>query len=225
MRQVFHALVEQGHVERATLGLTPFAFNPAIAAALHLNAQTGILAEDVDPDGPADHAGLKPGDVLLSIDGHQASTIVQFASLLAALRPDVPVAVKILRGAQAQALQIKPALDETDPLPLTARINERNNLVRRLEILGVALDSEIEAMEGPTRYPHGVIVAARSSTLHISSDTIQVRDIIYQINGHPVSTVQELRQLLREVPAGEPLVLQVERDHNLLYIPLGPARE
>jgi hypothetical protein len=81
----------------------------------------------------------------------------------------------------------------------------------------------VERLVGPTRYRQGVVVAARSSTLRISSDALQVRDIIYQVNGQQVTDVKSLREVLKGIPDGSPLVLQIERDHNLHYVPVGAA--
>ena len=71
----------------------------------------------------------------------------------------------------------------------------------------------------------GVVIAARSSTLHISSSTLQARDIIYQVNGQDVDSIEKLRDILKDIPGGAPLVLQIERDNKLVYVPLGAARD
>jgi serine protease Do len=110
-------------------------------------------------------------------------------------------------------------------LPLAAHVNEGRNLIGRLEILGITLNRRVAGIVGPTRYPQGVVVAARSSTLRVSSSALQVRDIIYQANGQDVDSVEKLRQVLKEIPPGGPLVLQVERDNRLLYVPLGAAKD
>jgi serine protease Do len=225
VRDVAQALIDHRKVERVTLGIVPLAFNTGIAEALHLEMHSGILAEDVEIDGPAEHAGLKPGDVLLGVDGKNATTIVGFSELLKTLKPRVPVSIEVWRAGKRQTFQVVPVLDEGDPLPLTAHVNEGKNLIRRLEFLGVTLNKNVERIVGPTRYPYGVVVAARSSTLHISSETLQVRDIIYQVNGQEVDSIEKLRELLKNVPAGAPLVLQVERDNRLVYVPLGAARD
>jgi S1-C subfamily serine protease len=52
-----------------------------------------------------------------------------------------------------------------------------------------------------------------------------VRDIIYQVNGQDVDSVEKLRELLKDIPGGAPLVLQIERDNKLVYVPLGAARD
>ena len=225
VRDVADALIAHGKVERVTLGVTPLAFNTGIADALHLASHSGILAEDVEVGGPGYRAGLKPGDVILTVAGHNAATIVEFSGLLETLKPGVPVSVEVSRAGQQQTFQVAPIVDEGDPLPLAAHVNEGKNLIRRLEILAITLNRNVERIVGPTRYPHGVVIAARSSTLHISSSTLQARDIIYQVNGQDVDSIEKLRDILKDIPGGAPLVLQIERDNKLVYVPLGAARD
>jgi serine protease Do len=225
VRDVAHALIEHGRVDRVTLGIAPVAFNAGFAEALHLEMSSGVLVEDVEPGGPAERAGLKPGDAILSVDGRNASTPVELSELLNTLKPRVPVNVDVLRGGKRQTFQVVPVLGESDPLPLTALVNEGKNLVRRLEILGLPLNRRVELAIGPTRYPRGVVVAARSSTLHVSGDALQVRDVIYQVNGQDVDSLEKLKEVLKQIPGGAPLVLQVERNGRLLYVPLGAARD
>ncbi len=225
VREVTEALIAHGRVDRVTLGIAPLAFNAGFAEALHLEMSSGILVEDVELGGPADRAGLKPGDAILSIDGRNASTTVELSELLNTLEPGVPVSVDVSRAGKRQSFQVVPELGEGDPVPLAALVNEGRNLIRRLEILGLPLNRRIELAVGPTRYPHGVVVAARSSTLHVSGDALQVRDIIYQVNGQDVDSLEKLREVLKGIPGGAPLVLQVERNGRLLYVPLGAARD
>jgi len=86
------------------------------------------------------------------------------------------------------------------------------------------LNSSERAFVGSTLKDHGVIVAARSSTLRINLSTLQTRDVIYQVNGKDVDTLGSLQDALDAVPHGAPLVLQIERNHRLMYVPLEGAR-
>ncbi len=225
VREVFHDLVEHGRVQHVSLGLSPLAINPGIAKALHLNVQSGILVQDVSQPGPAEVAGIRPGDVVMDIDGHHATSIVGFANLIEALSENLSVTMNIWRNGQTKIFHVTPEMAEPDPLPLTARIVPGRNLIRRLEIFGVTLDSNLERSIGPTRYDHGVVVAARSSTLRVGDSSLQPNDIIYQANGENVNSVRDLRRRLREIPPGGALVLQIERDHTLYYLPFGRARQ
>jgi serine protease Do len=203
--------------------MTPLAFNSGMAKALHLDRDFGLLVEDVTVGGPAFAAGMQPGDVLVDLDGRELTNMTEYWQVLKSLKPKSSVTVNIRRADAQQALHLTPVVDHADSLPLAARVNASRNLVQRLEILGVTLDADVERLVGPTRFPHGVVVAARSSTLRISSDTLQVRDIVYQVNGQAVTDVKGLRELLKAIPPGDPLVLQVERDNMLRYVPLGAA--
>ena len=223
VREVFKSLLEYGRVDRVTLGMTPLAFNSGMAKALHLDRDFGLLVEDVTVGGPAFAAGMQPGDVLVDLDGRELTNMTEYWQVLKSLKPKSSVTVNIRRADAQQALHLTPVVDHADSLPLAARVNASRNLVQRLEILGVTLDADVERLVGPTRFPHGVVVAARSSTLRISSDTLQVRDIVYQVNGQAVTDVKGLRELLKAIPPGDPLVLQVERDNMLRYVPLGAA--
>lgn len=225
VRDVAQALIDHGKVERVTLGITPLAFSPGIAEALHLELHSGVLAEDVEPTGPAYQAGLRPGDVILDIDGKTPKTILEFSDLLKTLRPHLSVNIGVARNGNRRMFHVTPVPDLGDPLPLTAHINAGRNLIPRLEILGITLNPHVQDAVGPTRFSQGVVVAARSSALHVGSTALQVRDIIYQMNGQDVDSVETLRQLLKEVPPGGPLVLQVERANRLIYVPLGSARD
>jgi C-terminal processing protease CtpA/Prc len=59
----------------------------------------------------------------------------------------------------------------------------------------------------------------------VSGDALQVRDVIYQVNGQDVDSLEKLKEVLKQIPGGAPLVLQVERNGRLLYVPLGAARD
>jgi serine protease Do len=225
VREVFQDLVAYGKVQRVSLGLSPLAIAPGIATALQLDRRSGVLVEDVEVGSPAASAGVKPGDVLVDINGHHVHNVVEFTDLMKTLKPGVAVEVHLLRGGQPKTLRVAPVEADPSPIPLEARVSPGANLVQRLEILGVTLDSDVERLVGPTRYEHGVVVATRSSTLRVGRDSLEPRDIIYQVNGKDVTDVQSLRALLAEVPGGRPLVLQIERDNSLYYVPLEGARQ
>ena len=67
---VMKQLIEQGHVERGWLGIEAQELTPELAASFGLDDTRGLLIAGVLRDGPADRAGIQPGDVVRSIDGH-----------------------------------------------------------------------------------------------------------------------------------------------------------
>ena len=74
--------VKDGHVHRGQIGIVAQTITPAIAKGLGLAQDWGVIAADVDPDGPADKAGLKPGDIIDSLGGREMDDARQLETLL-----------------------------------------------------------------------------------------------------------------------------------------------
>jgi len=85
--QTADQLRASGRAEHAFLGLVPVTITPQIAQQLGLTAGSGVIVQSTVPDGPADTAGIVPGDVLTMIDDEELTTA---EDLLAALRPHRP---------------------------------------------------------------------------------------------------------------------------------------
>jgi serine protease Do len=64
----------------------------------------------------------------------------------------------------------------------------------------------------------GVVVAARAGESPYSGDSLTLGDVIYEVNGTPVSSVEALRAALDKLKESDPLALLVERDGRLMYI-------
>jgi len=223
--QIYRQLVEDGRVTRATFGITPMPLTPAIASALGLKPTTGMLVENVDFGSPAERSGIGAGDVLVAINGHRVENLLDYTAVLNGLRPGVSVSLQLWHDQELRTSELIPDVADDNASPLAVRVHIPRNLVRRLEILAVPLDEAAHKSVGQTIYEHGVVIAGRSSTLRIGRDTLQVRDVIYQVNGKNVDTLESLLKTLDEIPHGAPLVLQIERDHALMYVPLEGARE
>src|SRR5205807_7150910 len=69
VRNVIRQIKKDGHVHRGQIGLYAQTITPALASGLGLPQDWGVLVGDVTPHGPADTAGIKVGDIILSLNG------------------------------------------------------------------------------------------------------------------------------------------------------------
>lgn len=106
-KHVTHQIVQTGVVKRAYLGIILQAIDKSLADAMNLNQSEGILVAEVVADSPAEKAGLKNGDIILSLNGKAVKNINKFRNEIALMDPGTQVQLQILRQHNTLNLQIE----------------------------------------------------------------------------------------------------------------------
>jgi serine protease Do len=215
---VYPDLVKFGHIHQPEIGALLQTITPELASGLHLKRDYGIIVSDVLPGGPADHAGLKIQDIIVSVDGKPTGTLPLFTQSLYMHDAGDHTKLEVLRGSDAVQLDI--ALEErphkvdslvdlTDPV---------KNLVRRLGILAIELNVDLAHSLPDLRIPSGIIVAAKTFESGAGEIPLQTGDVIHGLNGTTVTSVTDLRQGLNKLKQGDAVVLLIERYGQLMYV-------
>ena len=98
VRSVYNQVRREGHVHHHEIGVLVRNITPALASGLDLEQEEGVLIEDVIPGSSADTVGLKPGDLVLSIDGKEVQDIRQFTLALYSFAVGESAKLTIRRG-------------------------------------------------------------------------------------------------------------------------------
>ena len=99
-KMVLEQIVKSGSVTRGWIGVEVQEITPALAESFKLGAQRGALIAGVLRGGPADKAGVKPGDVLTEVQGKPVGDPTAMLNLIAALPPGAPARMKLKRQGQ-----------------------------------------------------------------------------------------------------------------------------
>jgi serine protease Do len=220
IRNVYQQIRQEGHVHRSEIGVYAQTITPQMAAGLQLSQDWGVLLSDVDPGGPGDIAGLKPGDIVLSLNGKTESNARQMEVDLYRYPVGARVELLVMRDGGKQTVQVATVERHGDPTRFADLVDPAKNLVTRLGILGIDVDQRVTALLPDLRKRYGVVVAARSGDATYSGDNLHLGDVIYQLNNAPITDVATLRKQLDQLKDSDALVLQVERDGRLMYITL-----
>ena len=217
---VYTQLRKEGHVHRGRIGVGVQTITPLMAEGLQLPRDWGVLVSDVRPDGPGEKAGVKIGDVVLSINRRTMHNAREMESYVFRSPMKEKITLAILRGKDQLSIDV-PVLDTVDdPQRFADMVNPEDNLVPRLGILAIGIDKKLAELLPDLRNAYGIVVAAGSTTDLNSGTGLQPGDVIYSVNGAPVATVDALKKKVDELKSGDAVVMQVERSGRLMYIPV-----
>jgi len=216
---VYTQLRKEGHVHRGKIGIYVQTITPAIAEGLGLARDWGVLVGDVTPDGPADKAGVKVGDVVLTANGRTLRNARQLEAYIYRSPMKDKITLQVLRGQDQLSMDV-PVIDSVDdPQRFADMVNPEDNLVPKLGILAIGIDKTLAAMLPGLRNSYGVVVAAGSSATDLTTGTgLQPGDVIYSVNRAPVATVEALRKKVDEFKPGDEVAMQIERSGRLMFV-------
>jgi serine protease Do len=219
VRAVYEQIRQSGRVRRGDIGIRVQTVTPLLASGLNLARDHGVVLADVLPGSAAAVAGLRPGDLVVALDGKPMENGRQLQVNLYRRLVGELVSLELLRD--GQPLKVSVAVTERrDPMAgLSASGDPRQNLVPRLGVLGVDLDEQIAATLPVLRVPSGVVVASTvAGALDAREGGLAVGDVIYAINRKPIMGLSDLRAILDGLKAGDGVVLQLERRGQLMYL-------
>lgn len=106
-KQVMEQIIESGSVIRGWLGVSMQDMTPEVFGPLNPDQMTGSMVASVLKDGPADKAGVKPGDILVAVEGKPVKNSAETLYLVAALAPGETVNVTVIRNHEKKDIPIK----------------------------------------------------------------------------------------------------------------------
>jgi serine protease Do len=218
VRSVYEQIRRSGRVRRGIIGVRAQTITPPLAAGLGLVFDRGVVLSDVLPSGPAEAAGLRPGDVVLTLDGKPMENARQMDVNLYRRVPGEAVTLEVRRGPQALTASVRVVERPEDPDRFLSLVTPERNLIAPLSALALELDDDLRRALGPLRGREGVLIAARAGAAEGTDDALRPGDVVYAVNGVSVRGLSELRSAVTRPAAGDALVLHVERGGRLVYV-------
>jgi serine protease Do len=218
VRTVYEQIRTTGRVRRGDIGVRAQTLTPVLAAGLKLPRESGVVISDVWPNGPGAAVGLRPGDIVLSIDGKAVENSRQLQVNLYRRRVGETVQLEVLRDGQPLRVLV-PMAERDERYGLGGAGDPRQSQIPRLGILAVALDARIAQMVPVMRTKTGVVVVSTVAGAVDSRDGgFAAGDVLISVNRTAVQDVATLRSMLDAMMPGTPVVVQLERRGQLLFL-------
>lgn len=218
VRYAYEQIRKYGRVRRRTIGADLQTVTPDLAGGLGLADTSGVIVADVDPEGPAQRAGLRSMDVIEAIDGMPVDNVALFWLSLYLRSSGNKVNLQILRGGKRLTLDVPVFEPRSDISRLVELSDPSKDLIPRLGIVGATITPEVADVIGGLRIPSGVLVTSTVANRLAVDSGLQEGDIIHSFNRTTVRSVDELRTAFSQLKPGDPAALLVERNGKLTFL-------
>lgn len=216
---VYNQLIGPGHkVVRGSIGIS-FNANPNSAVARVYGYKQGVLIGRVDPGQPAANAGLKPLDVIISVDGHPIKDGDELVNIISAHKPGDQVDIGYLRDGKEMHATV--TIGDWDKVQAAAQASaqegEGNGNQKKPPVAPAKLGISVTDLpEGSPAGLHGVLI--QSVKPGSFADEIGIGDfqggVIVSVNRHPISNVQQFEEIVSGLHSGDDVVFDIVDPQN-----------
>ncbi|MBD3346623.1 MAG: Do family serine endopeptidase [Chitinivibrionales bacterium] len=228
--RVAQDLIYKGEVVRGWIGVSVQPLTPKLREGMGIEVREGVLIADVFEDGPADKAGIRAGDVILSIAGIQVQDPNDLLNAVATLPPGEKAPVTIIRDGNRKELTIEIAQrtaeamgeQEQQERPLSAR---RPGKVENK--LGIGVEKITREIRRQLDLPgdiDGVVVTRVAPDIADERAGLLIGDVIMRAKAGgkkwmDIESLRDFNRFTNGLKAGTTVVLQVFRQGNTLFVP------
>jgi serine protease Do len=158
----YQRLRKYGRVQHVTIGVNAQNITPTLAAGLGLPRSWGAIISDISPDGPAKAAGLKPQDIILTVDDRPIRAVPDFVAALYLHSPSEVLSIKVVRVTKEMSFNVPVVLHHDGPSELADVPLDQQSLIPRLDVLVTDLPDDIAQLLRRDRRNSGVVVVGET---------------------------------------------------------------
>jgi len=214
--KVYNSIIKTGHVTRGSVGIR-FRENPNNDQLLKVyGADHGIFVDSVEPDGPADKAGMKPQDVVTSIEGKPVTKGQDLIDLIAdspvgstikvgIIRDKKPMTLSVIVGDRSMIFsqeygKVKPGEPDAQPDATQMKFGMSVQALRQADRQNLGYKGN-----------NGVLIASTEPGSFADDIGLQKGDVIVELNRQPVNSPDDIRRIQNSLKPGDAVAFHVMR--------------
>ena len=215
-KNVVTQLADSGKVTRGWLGVGIQAVTPELAKSFGRSDTTGVLVSSVSEGSPAEHAGLKTGDIITEYDGRKVERASDLPRAVAATPVGRDVKLAVVRDGKPVTLTAKVAALDTKE----ASEADNNGGEKAKPALGLAVQplTPAIAQQLGVSAKQGLVVQDVMDGSPAADAGFQRGDVIVEVDKKPVKSVAELRESVAKHGKGTQMLFRVQREDASLFL-------
>lgn len=206
-QKIVAQLQDTGEVTRAWLGVGIQDITEELAEYYGLKDREGVLVTNVFEGDPADQAGIKPNDVIISVDGKKMSSSRELSRTIAGSPVGKDIPVSVVRDGKQKTIRVTLAKRQDTKTPAPKALSKNDKLGLKL----ADLEPELARRLGLPEDEKGVLVTQVESGSKAAQAGIEQADLIKEINRTPVYSLKDYNQQMKNVKSGDTVRFLVKR--------------
>jgi Do/DeqQ family serine protease len=211
-KSIMDQLIQYGDVQRGILGIVTQDLTPDLADAFHTTATQGAAISMIQPDSPAEQAGLHINDIITSVNGSDIKNASDVINTVGFLRVNSKVALGIIRD--NKPFMVNASL--LDPKKRAEAIQTRDPYLYGIELKNY---KEVSPLHGNVE---GILVLSIDQESNAWQADLRPGDVIISANQVKVTTIDQLKQAASK--AENTLLLNVLRGAGAIFLVINHER-
>jgi Do/DeqQ family serine protease len=216
-RNVMGQLIKSGTVHRSKLGVAVQPVTADLAASLGLDSVSGAIVGQVESGSPAEAAGLRQGDVIVALNGHEVVDSNALRNDIAAMTPGSKASLTVLRDGQKKTVEV--TVTEREPEAAAGGENGGHPSKGRYGLSVQPMTPDLADQLQLPRDTKGVAIMDIDPSGPAAEAGLQQGDVIQTVNGKAVNSGSDLKAAL-DAATDRPALLLVKREGRNLFLAL-----
>jgi len=208
-RKIISDLIQYGEVIQAWIGITAQNMDEKLARYLNVPGKKGILVKSVEPQSPAEKAGLQEGDIILSVGNKKIDSVDDYESVAKSLAAGDTMQTGLFRNGQMETLSVK---TKVFPPELAANL--------ALKLLGIEVEDLTPANRRSYRIfaQEGVMISSVKPKSYLARIGAEAGDVIRQIDDYTIQNSEDFKKAVVKFRQKNSVVLLLQRGEQGYYV-------
>ena len=215
VKSVVDQLISKGRVVRGWLGVGIQPVTADLASKFNVKEGQGVLINEVFEGDPAAKAGIRPGDIIVKLNGKPIDTPQSLSRLIAALNPGKDARVEIFRDGKAKKIIVR--LGEREDEAVTASIPPRKENLLGLTVEDLTQETVERFKLGSDK---GVLITEVKAGSVAQKEGVKKGDLIKEINRESIDNSTDYEKAIKSARKGESVLMRIVREKRAFYVVL-----
>ena len=212
-------LRSSGNVTRGRIGVQIAPVGKDVAESMGLVGEQGALVRSVEPGGPADKAGIQPGDIITAVNGNTLARTSDLPRTIGGIQPGTQVNLTLLRNGASKTVSVTvdKAEEEMSARPLMQQRQEEGPASASANALGVGVVELSNAQRSRLGVKGGVLVRDVTSGSRAEQVGLRAGDVILSLGNQPVDSLASFNAAVDKLPTNRSVTILIHRDGMAQY--------